>query len=110
MQTMLELITKVSLWVVVVGFGSMGLMYILRGTVFVMILFMVAVLSRTAAILCFIVLGSKLAAICLLEILRRDWGIKIALPMVSTADLRYDALILVGLTVILVFFYSSVKG
>lgn len=110
METIFQLVTKISFGVVIFGLGSMGLMYLLKDTGFIMFLLFAAVLSRSAAILCFIALGSKLVTIFLPEILRRDWGIKIELPIISSADIRYDAFLLAGLLVILAYFYNSVRA
>lgn len=68
------------------------------------------IVSKYAATACFVVLGATIGAVYLPKVLSRRRGDHLTLSTISSADLRYGALILVGLTLILAFYYSSVMG
>ena len=116
MQTLFQFITRASLGVITIWLGSvvLGILFpylfdlMKRPSALAFLPLFLLIVCKYAATFCFFVLGTKVGAICLSEILRRKWGVDMALPAISSSDLRYDALTLVGLTVILVFYYSSV--
>lgn len=118
MQTLSQFITRISFWVLIAGVSAIilghFLLFLLKvmgiSSALVYLPLIIAGIAKNIGIFCFFALGAKLGLTCLTEILHRDWGIKSVTLTVTSADLRYDALILCGLIAFLVVTYGPVKG
>jgi hypothetical protein len=66
------------------------------------------IVSKYAATASFVTLGATIGAVYVSKVRNVKMGDRSALSTISSTDLWYGALILVGLTLILIFYYSSV--
>ena len=118
MQKVFQLITKISLWVLVSFVGSIvlsGPLYFFLESMgsfsgFIYLPLFLIMICRMLAVLCSVFIGLKLVALCLVWIIHKYRAIEIAFPKVSSSQVRNDALILGALILLVVTTNNPVSG